>query len=151
MLIRILWVGRTREPAAATWIEGYRKRIARYCRLELLEVKDAPGKAGSRAARESRALLEKARGKGLVVALDAAGKEMTSPELARFLEDTLRRRSEVSFVLGGSEGLGPEILASATTRLSLSRLTLTHEMARVLLLEQIYRAFTILEGSPYHR
>lgn len=151
MLIRVVWVGRTRERSAAGWIDLYKARIERHCRLEILEVKDAAGQGAGRAARESRMLLERITGKGPMIALDSAGKEMTSTELATFLGETLARRSEVSFVLGGPEGLGSGILDAATMRLSLSRLTLTHEMARVLLLEQIYRSFTILEGGPYHR
>lgn len=151
MRIRLVWVGRTREAPATAWIEDYVQRIARYGSLEILEVKDAAGRGAARAARENRSLLERVSGKGIVVALDEAGEQMTSLALARFLDDARTRGQDVSFVLGGPEGLPPGLLEAAERRLSLSRLTLTHEMARVLLLEQIYRAFTILGGSPYHR
>ena len=151
MLIRLVWVGRTRNRAAAAWIEEYRRRIARSCPVEIIEIKDAAGKGQDRAKRESQALLRKLTGRGLVVILDEGGKELTSRELAGFLEKTLARRSEVNFVLGGPEGLGSGLLAAAGARLSLSRLTLTHEMARIVLVEQIYRAFGILRGTPYHR
>ena len=151
MLIRLVWVGRTRDRAAAGWIEEYRKRIGRFCPIEVVEIKDAPGKGASRALRETRALYEKAAGRSLIVALDEQGREMTSREFARFLDRGLTSRPVVSFLLGGPEGLGQELLEAAGARVSLSRLTLTHEMARVLLLEQIYRAFSILKGTPYHR
>lgn len=151
MLIRVVWVGRTRAGPAAEWIEEYLRRISRFCPIEITEVKDASGRGRGRAARETKSLLDRLPSRGLIVALDEAGKQMTSPELARFLERSLATRPELAFVLGGPEGLGAGLLGAAGATLSLSRLTLTHEMARVVLLEQLYRAFTILKGSPYHR
>jgi 23S rRNA (pseudouridine1915-N3)-methyltransferase len=149
--IRILWVGKTRDRAAAEWIEEYRRRIARICPIEIVEVKDAAGKGSARAAREGKTLASKIERRGLTVALDESGEEMTSAELARWLGKTLEGRGEITFLLGGPEGLGSGLAESAGLTLSLSRLTFTHEMARVLLLEQLYRAFSILEGTPYHR
>jgi 23S rRNA (pseudouridine1915-N3)-methyltransferase len=151
MLIRLIWVGRTRDPAAAGWIEEYRRRIVRHCPLEITVVRDAPGKGRSRTARESKALAGKLGGRGLVVVLDEGGKEMTSVEFARFLDKAIASGSAVSFLLGGPEGLDHELVALAGARISLSRLTLTHEMVRVVLMEQIYRAFSILKGAPYPR
>lgn len=151
MLIRLVWVGRTRSPAAARWIETYRERIGRFCPVEIVEVKDAPGGARSRAARESRDLLDKASGRGLAVVLDESGETMTSREFARFLGDALASRSELTFVLGGPEGTTQALAAAAARKISLSRMTLTHEMARVFLAEQIYRALSIMKGAPYHR
>ena len=151
MLIRLVWVGRTRDAAAAGWIEEYRKRIGRFCPVEIEEIRDAAGKGRDRAARESRQLLSRLSARGLIIALDERGKEMTSAEFARFLDNSMSAHPEVTFVLGGAEGLGAGLLEAAGARLSLSRLTFTHELARVLLLEQIYRALTILKGTPYHR
>ena len=151
MLIRLVWVGRTRDAAAAAWVEEYRKRIGRYGPVEIIEIKDAAGKGAARAARESRDLAKAISGKGLVVALDETGRGLSSQEFASFLGKTTEERGEISFLLGGSEGLDPELLALARERLALSRMTFTHEMARVILMEQIYRAFSILKGTPYHR
>jgi 23S rRNA (pseudouridine1915-N3)-methyltransferase len=151
MLIRLVWVGRTRSGPAAEWIEEYRARISRYARIEIAEVKDAPGKGRSRAVRESREIVEKTEARGLKVALDPSGQAMTSEEFSRFVEKSLASHAEITFILGGPEGILPELAACAHKRLSLSRMTLTHEMARVFLLEQIYRAFTILKGTPYHK
>lgn len=151
MLIRVLWVGKTRNRAAAEWIEDYRRRIARYCPIEIVEVKDAAGKGSARAARDAKTLGAKIEGRGLTVALDESGREMGSAELARWLGRTLESRGEITFLLGGPEGLGEGVERAAGLTLSLSRLTFTHEMARVLLLEQLYRAFSILRGTPYHR
>jgi len=151
MLIRVLWVGKTRDRAAADWIEEYRRRLCRACPVEIVEVRDAAGKGSARAAREGKALASRIERGGLTVALDEAGQEMTSAEMARWLGRTLESRGTITFLLGGPEGLGEGVAASADLTLSLSRLTFTHEMARVLLLEQLYRAFSILEGTPYHR
>jgi 23S rRNA (pseudouridine1915-N3)-methyltransferase len=151
MLIRVVWVGKTRDRAAAEWIEDYRRRLARFCPLEIVEVKDAAGKGSARAAREGKALAAKIEARGLTVALDESGKAMTSAELARWLGRTLESRGEITFLLGGPDGLGEGTAEAASMTLSLSRLTFTHEMARVLLLEQLYRAFSILQGAPYHR
>ena len=151
MLIRLVWVGRTRARPAAEWVEEYRRRIERYCPLEIVEVPDAAGRGRGRVDREARSLLEKIPPRGLVVTLVETGETMTSPKFARFLERSLAARSEVTFILGGPEGIGQRIGVAAEKALSLSPLTLTHEMARVVLLEQLYRAFTILRGHPYHR
>ena len=149
MRIRLVWVGRTRDPACAGWIQEYRRRIGGYCPVEFSEIRDASGP--TRAAREARGLLARAGGRGLVVVLDERGREMDSTEFARFLGSALETHTEVTFLLGGPDGLDPELTAEAGDRLSLSRLTFPHEMARVLLAEQIYRALTILRGHPYHR
>jgi 23S rRNA (pseudouridine1915-N3)-methyltransferase len=151
VLIRLVWVGKTRDREAAALIEDYRRRLARFCPIEVVEVRDAAGKGPARAAREGKTLVSKIERRGLTVALDETGREMTSPELARWLGKTLESRGEVTFLLGGPDGIPLQVAASADVTLSLSRLTFTHEMARVLLLEQLYRAFGILEGTPYHR
>jgi 23S rRNA (pseudouridine1915-N3)-methyltransferase len=140
-----------RRGAATGWIEEYRRRIARFCPIEIVEVRDAAGKGSARASREGKTLAAKIERRGLTVALDESGREMSSAELARWLGKTLEGRGEITFLLGGPDGLGSGVAASAGLTLSLSRLTFTHEMARVLLLEQLYRALTILEGTPYHR
>ena len=150
-MIRVVWVGKTRLRTAAEWIEEYRRRISRFCPIEIVEVMDALGRGRSRASRESRALLGKIPDRGLVVALDETGDSMTSREFAKFVGRSLTSRSEMTFVMGGPEGTSRELIDAAGARLALSRLTLTHEMARVVLFEQIYRAFSILKGTPYHR
>lgn len=151
MLIRLVWVGRTRAEPLALLVEDYRKRIARFCPIDIVSVKDAAGEGKARSAREARELRGKIEGRGLVLALDPGGDAMNSPEFARFLEKSLSARPEISFVLGGPDGIGSEVLEIVEKRISLSRLTFSHEMARVILLEQIYRAFGIMRGTPYHR
>jgi len=149
-MLRLVWAGRTRDPLLASLVDRYLERIRRMTPLRLEEVSAAPsGGPGVAARREGTRILERLPSGAAVVALDAGGLEMTSEELAGWLERRLRER-ELALVAGGHEGLSEDVLARAGTRLSLSRLTLTHEMARVLLVEQVYRAFTILHGQRYH-
>jgi 23S rRNA (pseudouridine1915-N3)-methyltransferase len=177
MKVRLIWVGRTRDAASAGWIEEYRKRIARFCPIDIVEVRDAPGRWAGRASREERDIASRIDRRGLVVRLDERGREVSSLEFAALVREALENRGEVTFLLGGPEGWdgsvpGAGSPGTAPARpgrpkagrsdarkeplagsllLSLSRLTLPHEMARVVLLEQLYRAFTIMKGLPYHR
>jgi 23S rRNA (pseudouridine1915-N3)-methyltransferase len=144
--IVILAVGRVRERGLREVIDDYVKRVARHFPIEEIEVKDAPMPA-------LRAALEKKLPDGAhVVALDARGKTMTSEAFARWLEvRTTSGKGKVVFVLGGADGLPPEILARAAETVSLSTMTFPHRLARVILVEQLYRSVTILRGEPYAR
>ena len=86
-----------------------------------------------------------------IIALDERGKSYTSPQLAEFLEQTALHTPQISFIIGGADGIHPELLASANAKISLSSLVFPHALVRILILEQIYRAITILENHPYHR
>jgi 23S rRNA (pseudouridine1915-N3)-methyltransferase len=108
--------------------------------LEIIEVKK-----GRTKEEEGKKLLSKA--KGFVVALDERGKELSSPELAKLVE----KHSKITFLIGGAEGLSQEVKEKANLLLSLSRLTLQHDVARIVLLEQLFRAQEIIRGSPYHK
>jgi 23S rRNA (pseudouridine1915-N3)-methyltransferase len=141
------------------WVEaGYRefaKRLSGECRLELVEL--APGKRGkgmdlARAMRdEAKRMLEAIPKGALVIALDQGGREWDTPELSRQLEEWLQSGRDVALLVGGPEGLGEECLAQAERKWSLSRLTLPHPMVRVVVAEQLYRAWSILKHHPYHR
>jgi len=151
--LRILAVGRDRSGLYQPAVEEYAARIGRYARFEIVEVPEARRHAGTPRAREeeAEALLARLGDRERVVALDERGKEHTSPELARRLAAWLAGGRDVALVIGGSDGLAPALLARAEERLSLSRLTLAHRLARLVLAEQLYRAFTILKGEPYHK
>lgn len=134
--------------------EDYLKRLKRFTRCELLEVRESA--AQSRDAgieEEGRRILGGLHPDALLVLLDVEGREWSSPELAAQLErwQTEGSNKEVAFVIGGHRGVSNDVRERAGLRWSLSRLTLTHEMARVLLLEQIYRAYTIIHGLPYQK
>ena len=132
MKVSLYYSGKHRSRPANEMAAEYEKRLGRYCRFEMREIKDesaAPSKA-------------------LRVVLDPDGESWTSQELARFLEIA---QHDVSFFIGGADGFTKEFRASADKLLSLSKMTLPHELARVVLAEQIYRGFAIMRGHPYPR
>ncbi|HYS80562.1 MAG TPA: 23S rRNA (pseudouridine(1915)-N(3))-methyltransferase RlmH [Anaeromyxobacteraceae bacterium] len=153
MKLRLLAIGKDRSGLYAPAVEEYAKRLARYVRFELVELPEARKHAGTPRAKEEEgaALLARLDPREHVVALDERGKEYTSVELARRVEAWQGQGRDVALLVGGSDGLAPEVLARAQEKLSLSRFTLAHRLARLVLVEQLYRAMTILRGEPYHK
>jgi 23S rRNA (pseudouridine1915-N3)-methyltransferase len=148
--IKIAWIGKTKEPAIESLTEEYLKRIARYAPIEGLAVRDEAallqlcGRAGQKMGKA-------AAGKSTLVLLDSGGKQFSSEEFARFLGDYQDRNPlPLVFAIGPADGFSDSTRSSAQHTISLGRITLAHELARVVLLEQVYRAFTILKGHPYH-
>ena len=141
MTIRLVMLGKTRREEIRALFDDYVLRIRRYADIGITQLRDASPTAVRRLKIEPGAI---------VVLLDAAGKQFTSQEFARWLGGLRDRRSrEVVFLCGGAEGFPDELRAKAEQKLSLSTLTMPHEFARVVLAEQIYRAFAILAGHPY--
>jgi len=142
--IQIAWIGKTREPAIRALTEEYLTRISRYVPAESLEVAAEP------------ALLERAedttgRTRPVLVLLDSRGRQFTSEEFADLLRDQQDRGTQnLFFAVGPADGFSDRARGSADLVLSFGKMTLAHELARIVLLEQIYRAFTILKGHPYH-
>jgi 23S rRNA (pseudouridine1915-N3)-methyltransferase len=134
-------------------IDEYLKRLSRFARCEIAEVGASAGSsARSGIEEESRRIIGALRSDALKVLLDVEGREWSSPELAAQIERwQTSSTKEVAFIIGGQDGVSREVAAHADIRWALSRLTLTHEMARVVLLEQIYRAYTIIHGLPYQK
>jgi 23S rRNA (pseudouridine1915-N3)-methyltransferase len=134
-------------------VEEYARRISRYVKFELVEVPEARRHAGTPRAsgEEGEALLARLGERERVVVLDERGDEETSVAFARRVERWLARGQDVALVIGGSDGLAPAVRARAAETLALSRMTLAHRLARLVLAEQLYRAFTILRGEPYHK
>ena len=153
MKLRVVAVGRDRSGLYAPAVEEYAKRLGRYARFELVEVPEARRHAGTPRAREEEgeALLARVGARERVVALDERGEEETSVAFARRVERWLAGGQDVTLVIGGSDGLAPAVRARAAETIALSRLTLAHRLARLVLVEQLYRAFTILRGEPYHK
>jgi 23S rRNA (pseudouridine1915-N3)-methyltransferase len=151
--MRLLAVGRDRSGLYAPAVEEYARRIGRWARFEVVELPEARRHAGTTRARdeEGEAILSRLGERERLVALDERGSEPTSAELARRLRAWLEGGRDVAFAVGGADGLSAAVLARAEERLSLSRMTLAHRLARLVLAEQLYRAFTILRGEPYHR
>ncbi len=143
-MIRIVAVGKMKDRRLAALLEDYLQRIRALAPVEVIELKDQDPE------KEARAMVAKlgsARGRGHVVALDERGEDVTSRDLARLLGE----HGGLSFLVGGADGLGSAARERADRTLRLSSLTLTHEMARTLLAEQVYRGLSILRGKPYHR
>ncbi len=159
MRISIVAVGRVKEPGYIMAQEEYVKRLQRYTRLEIIEVDDDPVPSGARERqavklREGERLRRRLSDSCQQVALDLQGARFTSEELAAWLGQQQRALTgcppQISFIIGGTLGLSPAILDQAHMRLSLSTFTFPHQLARVILLEQLYRAFRILRQEPYH-
>ena len=155
MRINVLAVG-TRMPA---WVEAgadnYIKRLPRHIDLQFTEIPAAPRTSGSTTAKimakEGDALLKAARDADYVIALDERGTHWTSRQLADQLQGWMNDYPRVALLVGGADGLDPRCLEAAQRSWSLSALTLPHPLVRVVLAEQIYRAWTLLQGHPYHR
>jgi 23S rRNA (pseudouridine1915-N3)-methyltransferase len=153
MKLRVVAVGKDRSGLYAPAVEEYARRISRHVRFELVEVPEARKHAGTPRAREEEAegILARVGERERVVALDERGEEETSTEFARRVARWLERGQDVALVVGGADGLSPAVRERAAETLALSRMTLAHRLARLVLVEQLYRALTILRGEPYHR
>ena len=155
MRVHILAVGRPRDAALAAAIREYETRAGRYWPLEVREVREEPGRGRDPAVvreREGERLLAAAPRGALLVACDAAGTLMTSEEFAEWLHGERERAArDVAFLIGGAFGLSDAVRAQARRRLAFARWTLPHELARLVLAEQLYRAGSILRGEPYHK
>jgi 23S rRNA (pseudouridine1915-N3)-methyltransferase len=147
--IKVAWIGKTKEPAIETLTGEYLKRISRYAEVAGVVLKDEAAvlslASGERLQKRSQ---NKERYK--LVLLDSRGKQFSSEELAEFLEREQGNATPLLFAIGGSDGFREEARRQAGIILSLGKMTLPHELARVILVEQLYRAFTILKNHPYH-
>lgn len=147
MKIKIAWIGKTKEPAIASLTEEYLKRISRYVLAEGLPVRDE----ATLLEMSGRLAAMKVGAKSTLVLTDSRGKEFSSEQFAKFMGDYQDRKPvPLIFAIGGADGFSDATRAAAQHTISLGKMTLAHEVARVVLLEQIYRAFTILKGHPYH-
>lgn len=153
MRLRLIWVGKTRNEHLRALAEEYLKRLGRFARCEIAEVREGRGKDERACLKEEGERIGAALASdALTVLLDVDGREWSSPELAAQMEAwQTRSLKEAAFIVGGHFGVSDEVRERANLRWSLSRLTLTHEMARVVLLEQLYRAYTIMRGTPYQK
>jgi len=153
--IRLIAVGKLRgaiwQPAA----KEYCQRLQRYVKFEVIEIRDVVGKGLHDAAarlEEGKAIQQMLAPGNYLIALTAEGKSLASAEFAQFFQKQMQAGvRKIDFVIGGPIGLDAAVIKTANLRLALSAMTLPHELARAVLLEQLYRAFTILRGEPYHK
>ncbi|UNL42718.1 23S rRNA (pseudouridine(1915)-N(3))-methyltransferase RlmH [Ligilactobacillus agilis] len=159
MNIKIIGVGKLKEKYLKQGIAEYAKRLGKFCKFEIVEVPDekAPEKLSAAEMegvkeKEGERILAKIKDKEYVFALAIEGKERSSEEFAQEIAQlTTYGRSDITFVIGGSLGLSPAVLKRAETKISFGKFTLPHQLMRLVLSEQIYRAFMINNGSPYHK
>lgn len=153
MRLRVIWTGKTKDARLRELQLDYGKRLSHFTRCEIVEIREHAG-GGNKAGidKDSRSISDRLSNGGVTVLLDPEGSDWSSPELAAQIQRWENQGTkEVAFIVGGPQGVSSELAARAQQRWSLSRLTLTHEMARVVLLEQLYRAYTIIHGLPYQK
>ena len=159
MKITVITVGKIKEKYLRDAVAEYVKRLSRYCKLEIIEVADekTPDQAGETVEeqirdKEGERILKYIRDDMYVITLEIGGKMLSSEELADKINMLgIRGQSSVAFVIGGSIGLGKEVLRRSDYALSFSKMTFPHQLMRVILLEQVYRGYRIINGAPYHK
>ena len=159
MKITVITVGKIKEKYLRDAIAEYSKRLSRYCKLEIIETPDekTPDQASETEeekirAKEGERLLKHIKDDMYVITLEIGGKMLSSEEFARKLETLgVQGKSSIAFLIGGSIGLGKEVLKRSDYALSFSKMTFPHQLMRVILLEQVYRGYRIMNGEPYHK
>lgn len=154
MKVKIICPGKIREKWLTGGIDEYKKRLSKYTNLEIIEVADAPDSVPVAKAleEEGERILAKVNPQDVVWVMDLHGKLMTSEEISQALiKDMETGGSSITVVIGGSNGLSPDVVKRANRRICLGNITLTHQMTRLILLEQIYRGFKIYNGEKYHK
>ena len=152
--IRLIWVGKTQEPYLRNGINAYMKKLSHYIKIDSDEIKPAQYSSGTVKKwrqQETEIMIKKMNSSEFNIFLDQNGQRQTSEDLAKcFEKQILFGVARANFFIGGAHGIDKSILPSGIQLLSLSEMTFTHQMVRLFLLEQIYRAFTIIRGEPYH-
>lgn len=159
MNIKIISVGKIKEKYIQDGIKEYSKRLSRYCSLEIIEIDDekAPENLSDKEMdivkqKEGERILSKVPQNSYVIALVIEGKQLSSEELAKKMQDLMiDGQSDVCFIIGGSLGLSDEVIARSNFKLSFSKMTFPHQLMRMILLEQVYRGWRIIKGEPYHK
>lgn len=159
MKITLVTVGKIKEKYLRDAVAEYVKRLSKYCKLEIIEAADekTPDHASETVektirTKEAERILRYIREDAFVITLEIPGKQLSSEELAEKIETLgVQGKSHIIFVIGGSIGLGKEVLDRSDYALSFSKMTFPHQLMRVILLEQIYRSFRIINGEPYHK
>lgn len=153
MHLRLIWVGKTKNEHLRALARDYLGRLRRFVRSEVTELRESAARTEREGIEdEGKRIIGALHRDAFVVLLDVEGREWSSIELAGEIEKwQMGGKKEVAFVIGGHNGVSKEVAERASLRWSLTRLTLTHEMARVVLAEQLYRAYTIIHGMPYQK
>ena len=151
-MIKIICLGKVKEKYLQDGIDEYIKRISKYTQVKIIELEDEGIKDDKVALKkEKEIILKYLNTKDYIIVLDISGKEMTSLEFADKIDKTLIINSDITFIIGGSYGLDEEIKSLSNYRLSFSKMTFPHQLFRLILLEQIYRAYKINHNEEYHK
>src|SRR5262245_10597644 len=152
MKLRVLWIGKTRDAHLNFLINDYIARIRRFLSIEVVETKEVRVDESKRLRAEGEKLLSAIDSADRLILLDPAGKTWTSPQFAQFVGKHMREDARrLTFVIGGFSGVSDDVTRRADVRWSLTPLTFTHDLCRVLVLEQLYRALTIIHNHPYSK
>ena len=156
--IQLICVGKIKEDYLKNAIEEYRKRLSKYCKLEILELPDEkiPDKLNSTLSdeikqKECSNIIKHLKKSSYIIALDLGGKQLTSEDFSEKLQNLSMTNSNITFIIGGSLGLTNELLNCCQEKLCFSKMTFPHQLIRVFLLEQIFRGFKIAHNETYHR
>ena len=151
-MIKIICVGRIKEKSLKELIKEYEKRLSKYTKIEIIELDDINDKDIKKELELEKELIKKhIKEKDNIVILDIKGKEYNSLDFSKFIEKELSFNSNITFIIGGSNGLDEEIKELSNKKVSFSKLTFPHQLFRLLLMEQIYRSFKILNNESYHK
>jgi 23S rRNA (pseudouridine1915-N3)-methyltransferase len=159
MQIDLVTIGKIKDPYLRDGIAEYRKRVSGFCQLTVVEHAEERVKEGANATdirlacmKEGKLLLKSSEGAGMMIALDPAGKHLSSENFAAQVKSwEINGPHHIAILIGGPHGLSDEVRTQTSLLLSLSMMTFPHQLVRLILLEQIYRAYTIVKGLPYHR
>ena len=156
--IQIVCIGKLKEAYLKSAVEEYIKRLSRYCKLNIIELPDEkipenlnPSLENVIKSKECKSILEHIKKDSYIVALDLGGKQFSSEDFSAEIERISMESSNITFIIGGSLGLNQEVLNSCNLKICFSKMTFPHQLIRVFLLEQIFRAFKIANGETYHR
>lgn len=151
-MIKIICVGKIKEAFFRDAIDEYKKRLSKYTAIEIIEVQDE-GLTDQKTAikKESEKILKVVNQKDFIITMEIEGKELSSQELASKIDNIFNINNNITFIIGGSYGLSDEVKQLSNFKLSFSKLTFPHQLFRIILLEQIYRAFKINNNESYHK
>ena len=150
-MIKIICIGKIKEKFYREAIEEYKKRISKYSKLEIIELEDISDNIETTLRKERDLILNKLNDKDYIITLEIDGNNIDSIDLSNKINNTLINNSNITFIIGGSYGLHEDIKNRSNYKLSFSKMTFPHQLFRVMLLEQIYRSFKILNNETYHK
>ena len=150
-MIRIICVGKIKEKYFTDAIKEYQKRLSKYTKLEIIEIPDFDADINTILKKESELILRQVKDKSYIITLEIEGNELSSVELSKKIDNVLNTNSDITFIIGGSYGLSDDVKKISNYKLSFSKMTFPHQLFRVILLEQIYRSYKILNNETYHK